>query len=77
MVFLAAGDNPATQTKIVELFVFVVVAPMWNLLAGYTGLVSIGQQAFIGLGAYGLIVFGNGYGQDVYFAIAPGRAWSR
>ncbi|MDO8363687.1 MAG: branched-chain amino acid ABC transporter permease [Actinomycetota bacterium] len=71
LAFLAASDNPATQTKIVELCVFVVVASMWNLLAGYTGLVSIGQQAFIGLGAYGLIVFGNGYGQDVYFSIVP------
>ena len=32
------------------------MAQMWNLLAGYAGLVSIGQQAFIGLGAYGLFV---------------------
>ena len=27
----------------------------WNLLAGYAGLVSVGQQAFIGLGAYGVL----------------------
>ena len=26
----------------------------WNLLAGYAGLVSVGQQAFVGLGAYAL-----------------------
>ena len=25
---------------------------MWNLLAGYAGLVSVGQQAFVGLGGY-------------------------
>jgi branched-chain amino acid transport system permease protein len=30
------------------------LAQYWNLLAGYAGLVSIGQQAFVGLGAYGL-----------------------
>ena len=30
------------------------LAQYWNLLAGYAGLVSIGQQAFIGLGAYAL-----------------------
>jgi ABC-type branched-subunit amino acid transport system permease subunit len=29
-----------------------VLAQSWNLLAGYTGLVSVGQQAFVGLGAY-------------------------
>ena len=44
---------------------------MWNLLAGYTGLVSIGQQAFFGLGAYGLIVVSNGFDQDIYFSVLP------
>ena len=27
---------------------------MWNLLGGFAGLISVGQQAFIGIGAYGL-----------------------
>jgi branched-chain amino acid transport system permease protein len=71
LVVLATGGEASTQTKIVEVSVFVVVASMWNLLAGYTGLVSIGQQAFVGLGAYALIVFANGYRQDIYFALAP------
>ncbi|NVO56962.1 branched-chain amino acid ABC transporter permease [Rhodobacteraceae bacterium B1Z28] len=31
-----------------------VLAQFWNLLAGYGGLVSIGQQAFVGTGAYAL-----------------------
>lgn len=31
-----------------------VLAQFWNLLAGYGGLVSIGQQAFVGMGAYSL-----------------------
>jgi len=31
-----------------------VLAQFWNLLAGYGGLVSVGQQAFVGLGAYAL-----------------------
>ncbi|MFC3612284.1 branched-chain amino acid ABC transporter permease [Lutimaribacter marinistellae] len=30
------------------------LAQFWNLLAGYGGLVSVGQQAFVGLGAYAL-----------------------
>lgn len=29
-----------------------VLAMNWNLLAGFAGLVSVGQQAFVGLGAY-------------------------
>jgi branched-chain amino acid transport system permease protein len=35
-----------------EIFVYIVLASLWNLLAGYAGLVSIGQQAYVGLGAY-------------------------
>ena len=35
-----------------EIFTFVALASLWNLLAGYAGLVSVGQQAFVGLGGY-------------------------
>ena len=38
--------------KLTTLFVYVLLAAMWNLLAGYAGLVSVGQQAYFGLGAY-------------------------
>lgn len=31
-----------------------VLAQWWNLLAGYGGLVSVGQQAFVGMGAYAM-----------------------
>jgi branched-chain amino acid transport system permease protein len=41
---------------LVEFLVLLALAQMWNLLAGYAGLVSIGQQAFVGVGAYGLFV---------------------
>jgi len=35
-----------------EIYSFVALACLWNLLAGYTGLVSVGQQAWVGLGGY-------------------------
>ncbi len=35
-----------------EIYSFVALASLWNLLAGYAGLVSVGQQAYVGLGAY-------------------------
>ena len=38
--------------KLTTLFIYVILAAMWNALAGYAGLVSVGQQAFFGLGAY-------------------------
>ena len=34
---------------LVEIFSYLALASLWNLLAGYTGLVSIGQQALSGL----------------------------
>lgn len=36
----------------VEIFYYLALAQMWSLLAGYGGLVSVGQQAFVGLGGY-------------------------
>jgi len=35
-----------------EFFYYLALAQMWNLLAGYAGIVSLGQQAFLGLGGY-------------------------
>jgi branched-chain amino acid transport system permease protein len=40
-----------------EMFCYVALASLWNLLAGYAGLVSVGQQAYVGLGAYILFAF--------------------
>jgi branched-chain amino acid transport system permease protein len=37
-----------------QIFAYVALASLWNLLAGYAGLVSVGQQAYVGLGAYTL-----------------------
>jgi branched-chain amino acid transport system permease protein len=39
---------------LVEIFSYLALASLWNLLAGYTGLLSVGQQAFVGLGGYAL-----------------------
>ena len=45
-----------TTTIMVQAFIVLTLASMWNLLAGYAGLVSVGQQAFVGLGAYFVLV---------------------
>ncbi|MFM2278954.1 MAG: hypothetical protein RLZZ444_1185, partial [Pseudomonadota bacterium] len=39
-----------------EIMSYLVLAALWNLLAGYAGLVSTGQQAFVGLGGYTLFI---------------------
>lgn len=45
-----------------ELFLYLALASLWNLMAGYAGLVSVGQQAFVGFGGYmlfALTIFGG------------------
>ena len=45
------------------------MAEMWNLLAGYGGMVSIGQQAFLGIGGYALLVMGNHLHMNPFVAV--------
>lgn len=42
----------ADMRLVIEFCYYLALAQLWNLLAGYGGLVSIGQQAFVGLGGY-------------------------
>ncbi|HEY3734206.1 MAG TPA: branched-chain amino acid ABC transporter permease [Streptosporangiaceae bacterium] len=45
-----------TTNQLINVFILLTMASMWNLLAGYAGLVSVGQQAFIGLGGYFVLI---------------------
>jgi branched-chain amino acid transport system permease protein len=49
-----------TTSLMVQAFIVLTLASMWNLLAGYAGLVSVGQQAFVGLGAYFVLILALG-----------------
>ena len=60
-------DTDVVQ-KLTNLLILVILAAMWNALAGYGGLVSVGQQAFIGIGAYGTVFFA-GLGVSPYVAM--------
>jgi branched-chain amino acid transport system permease protein len=56
--------------SVIELSCYIVIAQMWNLLAGYAGLVSVGQQAYVGVAGYALFVLANKFGVDPYVAAA-------
>ncbi|MGI9523957.1 MAG: branched-chain amino acid ABC transporter permease [Hyphomicrobiaceae bacterium] len=53
-----------------EFFLYLALASLWNLLAGYAGLVSVGQQAFVGFGGYMLFALTMIGGVDPILAIA-------
>lgn len=59
VVILAAAPwwaGRADMRLMIEIYYYLVLAQMWNLMAGYAGLVSIGQQAYVGIGGYMLFV---------------------
>jgi branched-chain amino acid transport system permease protein len=60
--------DPDVVQKLTNLLILVLLAAMWNALAGYGGLLSVGQQAFIGIGAYGTVFFA-GLGLSPYPAM--------
>ena len=53
----------------IELCCYIAIAQMWNLLAGYAGLVSVGQQAFIGAAGYLLFVLAQNFGISPFVAV--------
>ena len=45
-------SGPGTMRLVSEMGYYLALAQLWNLLAGYAGLVSVGQQAYVGIGGY-------------------------
>ncbi len=64
------GEN--TQNNLIQLYFLMIMAMMWNALAGYGGLVSVGQQGFIGLGAYAAVFFSVQHGLNPYMSMLLG-----
>jgi len=52
-----------------EMAYYLALAQLWNLLAGYAGLVSVGQQAYVGLGGYALFYLTGVWNMNVYLAM--------
>ncbi len=56
--------------NLIQLYFLVLLAVMWNALAGYGGLVSVGQQAFIGVGAYAVVYLSVQHSLNPFVAMA-------
>ena len=70
--FNFGGD---VMQNLTSLFILIILATMWNALAGFGGLVSVGQQAFIGVGAYATLYFA-GQGIPPYVAMVVAALFS-
>ncbi len=70
LVALPWWGGPGDMRLVAEMAYYLALAMLWNLLAGYAGLVSVGQQAFVGLGAYAFFYLTSVLGVHVYPAMA-------
>jgi branched-chain amino acid transport system permease protein len=72
IILLLALPAFASRVLLQELFyvfTMLALAQLWSLLAGSAGLISIGQQAFVGIGAYALFAFTVVAGLDPVLSI--------
>ena len=72
VLFAIAAPFIVSRGVIQDLFfilTMLVLAQCWNLLAGYAGLISVGQQLFVGCGAYAMFGFVSLMGFDPMLAI--------
>lgn len=55
LAYLPYAVTTSVTGTVVTFLELLAMSSMWNLLAGYAGLVSVGQQAYVGLGAYAVL----------------------
>jgi len=69
LALLPGWADASMLRLIVEAVCLLMLAQMWNLLAGYGGLVSVGQQAYVGLGGYALVTLADFAGLDPFVCV--------
>ena len=78
IVLLAAAatlpqwSDAATMRLLTEFACLLVLAQMWNLLAGYGGLMSVGQQGYLGIGGYALFALADYGGVNPFLCVLLG-----
>ncbi len=75
LVVLAAAPwwaGRADMRLMGEIYLYLSLACLWNLMAGYAGLVSVGQQAYVGFGGYILFALTVFAGLNPVVAILAG-----
>jgi len=56
-------------TSMILIFEYLAAAVMWGFMAEHAGMVSLGQQMFMGLGGYGVAVLSMYYGLPMWLSI--------
>ena len=65
------GSNNIRRV-LLKMFIYCAMGSMWNLMSGYTGMTSLGQQTFIGVAGYTVAVFTAKLGMSFAVGILAG-----
>jgi branched-chain amino acid transport system permease protein len=81
ILVLALATVPLWGSEYTMLFcllfcLYLALSQMWNLLAGYSGMLSLGQQCFMGLGGYAVAVLSNYYGVYIWLSVLLGGVFA-
>ena len=71
-VIIPLTNNSKILIPVTLVCLYLAMSQMWNLLGGYAGMLSLGMQAFIGIGGYTLTILSVQYGLNVYLSIIIG-----
>ena len=80
IVLYVIPQTPIASTNMMRvglsIALYCTLGQMWNLMAGYTGMVSLGQQIFIGLSGYNVAVLATTYGMPFWLGMLSGAVMS-
>lgn len=71
LLFPVASDDLFYQNMAILTFLLAIMASSWNIISGYTGYVSLGQSAFLGIGAYTTALLALQFPDVTPFAFVP------
>ena len=69
LAFFPVFGSLAWTRRLVDFFLFLALAQFWNLLLGYGGIISVGQQGYIGMGCYALWFFADVLHVPLFLAV--------
>ena len=72
LITLPNWGSPYAIFVVTLMGIYITIAQMWNLLAGYSGLVSLGLQMYIGVGAFTLAAASNFFGLPLIVGLLLG-----
>ena len=61
-----------TMRYLMKIFLYITLGEMWNLLSGFTGMTSLGNQTFIGLAGFSVAVMTSSYKMSIWIGILVG-----